>query len=213
MTEGPAESVDVAVLTALPEEAAAVTAALGTTTERDWHGMALRHGDVSGHDVLVVPLGGMGNVRAAQRAQQIADVFNPDVLLLVGIAGGIPAGADDLRLGDVLVPDQVVGYELAKVGPEATERRWDVYRPDATLLDTARELPPTSWVHAVSTPRPDGRMIPGPISGPSSAGRRSWPTGSPCTVCGSPGRKRLASRWRAWASPSPRTGTRRGSSW
>ncbi len=191
MTGPSTQDVDVVILTALQVETAAVLAAVGGTAGHQWQEATVHRGEVAGQRVVVVPIGGMGSVRAAQTAQRAIDVWNPVRLLLVGIAGGVPAGGDDLRLGDVLVPDQVVGYELAKVRPGSTDRRWDVFRPDRSLVETARHLPPAEWVHTVSVPRPDGsdgRVIPRVHIGPVLSGdkvladteavdglRRAWP--------------------------------------
>jgi Phosphorylase superfamily len=65
--------------------------------------------------------------------------------------------------GDILLPDQVVGYELAKVTPDGIARRYQVYRPDPELLAGARNIHPAGWAGAISAPRPD-----------DSGGRR-WP--------------------------------------
>jgi nucleoside phosphorylase len=97
----------------------------------------------------------MGNAGAAQAAQRVIGTWNPARILLVGICGGTPSASNDARLGDVLVPDQVVGYELGKVTPEGTARRYEVYRPDIELLSRARSIQPGDWVHTIATPRPD----------------------------------------------------------
>ena len=146
--------VDVAILTALAVEAAAVVEAIGNCSVHRWQGRSLHLGDVAGQRVLVFPIGGVGNASAAQAAQQVISVWNPARLMLVGIAGGAPSEPDDIRLGDILVPDQVVGYELAKVTPDDTVRRYEVYRPDAELLARAQSLRPADWVDGIRMPRP-----------------------------------------------------------
>jgi nucleoside phosphorylase len=137
--------------------------------------VVLHEGAVAGQRVLVVPIGGMGNAGAAQAAQQAVDVWNPARLVLTGIVGGIPAGGDDLRLGDVLVPDQVVGYEPGKLTADGEQHRYDVHRPDAGLLAAARAMPAREWVHTVTVPRPDGtdgRELPRVHIGPVLSGEK-----------------------------------------
>jgi len=179
------------ILTALAIENAAVVAALGGCTAYPWNGTTLHTTNVSGHAVLVAPASGVGPERAAQATQRAIDVWGPARLLLVGIAAGIPEGADDLRLGDVLVPNQVVGYDPAKLKPTAVERRWEVFRPDRLLLDRATGVRADEWVHTIGVPRPDGsdgRVIPRVHVGPVLSGskvvadtdavarlRASWP--------------------------------------
>ncbi len=106
-------------------------------------------------NVLVVPLEGMGNTNSAYVAKRAIGIWNPSYVFLTGIAGGARAGVDGLRLGDVLVPEQVVGYELAKVTASGTAPRYQVYRPDKRLLDAARDVPPDRWAGRVSIARPD----------------------------------------------------------
>jgi nucleoside phosphorylase len=147
--------VDVVILTALAVEEAAVIEAIGNCSVHRWRGLSLHLGNVAGQRVLVFPIGGMGNTAAAQAAQQVIGIWNPARLILVGIAGGAPGSAGGIRRGDVLVPDQVVGYELAKVTPGGTLRRYEVYRPDPELLACARSLRPEDWAARITRPRPD----------------------------------------------------------
>jgi nucleoside phosphorylase len=146
---------DVVILTALAVEEEAVVQALGNCSVHQRRGQSLRFGDVAGQRVLVFPIGGMGNAGAAQAAQRVIGIWNPARIMLVGICGGVRSASDDVRLGDVLVPDQVVGYELGKVTPGGTARRYEAYRPDIELLSRARSIQPGEWVHTIATPRPD----------------------------------------------------------
>lgn len=191
--------VDVVILTAVPVEFSAVVAALGGGPGGGWPGDAGRDAGsgqpyrtrLDGQSVVVPPPAGMGTDRATLAAQRAVDVWNPARLLLVGYTGGIPAGSDDLRLGDVLIPDQVVGYELAKLEPGGVRRRWDVFRPDPVLLRAANDMPPAAWVHSIGVGPPDGsdgRTVPRRHIGPVLSGdkviadagaigdlRTSWP--------------------------------------
>jgi nucleoside phosphorylase len=147
--------VDVAIPAALDVEEAAIVEAIGDCSVVRWKGLSLHLGTVAGQRVLVFPIGGMGNAGAAQATERVIGVWNPARVMLVGIAGGAPGSSADMRPGDILVPDQVVGYELAKVTPGDTARRYEVYRPDVELLARARSLRPTDWADAIGTPRPD----------------------------------------------------------
>jgi nucleoside phosphorylase len=167
--------VDAAVLTALPVETRAVVTALGGCSVHRSRGRDLNIGELSGGRVLVFPLDGMGNVGAAQAAQHVMATWSPGSLLLVGIAGGLPKGADDLQLGDVLVPDQVVGYELGKVTDAGTQPRFESYRPGRELLAAAQSLRPAEWALKIVTPRPgdsSGRTMPMPHFGPVLSGEK-----------------------------------------
>jgi nucleoside phosphorylase len=74
---------------------------------------------------------GMGQLEAAALTRDAIATFNPKAVLLVGIAGGMDK---DIPLGDVVVSEQIVDYEIGKVTAEGFGPRWSVYRPDAHLL-------------------------------------------------------------------------------
>ncbi|MET8996477.1 hypothetical protein [Amycolatopsis sp. NPDC004169] len=167
--------VDAVVLTALPEEDAAVVRALGDCTDHPWQGQMLHAGRVGALTALAFPMGGMGNASSAQAATLAISIWNPAYLLLVGISAGIEEAGDDLRLGDVVVPDQIVGYERAKVRPHEVERRYEVVQPSWKLLQAARGLAPREWALDVAASRPDGhggRVVPCAHFGPVFSGEK-----------------------------------------
>jgi nucleoside phosphorylase len=106
--------------------------------------------------VAAAVLFGMGNVSAAAAARQAIQVWKPDHLLLVGIAGGFRHSTNDLRLGDVLVADQVIGFELARMTPDGTHRKYELYRPDFDLLTAAKSVAGSEWAPNIMAPRPSG---------------------------------------------------------
>ncbi|MEI5519154.1 hypothetical protein WB401_39195 [Streptomyces brasiliscabiei] len=174
-TEDGSPSVDVVVLTALALEARAVVQALSDCSEHVWRRRTLRVGDVNGLRVLVFPMDCMGNVGSAEAATRVIGIWNPAYLLVVGIAGGARNDGDGPYLGDVLVADQVVGYEPGKAQPGGLERRYEVYRPDHRLLAAAHGLEQRNWAGHLVTPRPDGqtgRIQPQARFGPVLAGEK-----------------------------------------
>jgi nucleoside phosphorylase len=172
---------DAVILTALEEEHAAVVRALGDCDVQRWRGHTLHAGKVGALEVLAFPMGGMGNPGSAQAATLVISVWNPACIILAGIAGGIRHSGDDLRLGDVLVPDRIVGYEPTKIRPEGPELRYEVLQPDWKLLQTARGLDPGSWALGIAATRPDGhggRVIPRAFFGPVLSGEKILADGS-----------------------------------
>jgi nucleoside phosphorylase len=166
---------DAVILTALKEEHDAVANALGDCEMQRWRGRTLYSGQVGALRVLAFPMGGMGNPGSAHAATLVISVWKPAYLVLVGIAGGIRQPSDDLRLGDVLVPDRLVGYESAKIRPEGPELRHEVFRPSWELLQTAQHLEPHDWALSIATTRPDGhggRVIPRAFFGPVFSGEK-----------------------------------------
>lgn len=53
---------------------------------------------------------GQGNPNAAAHTQQAVDLYSPDVILFVGVAGGLK----DVQIGDVVACDEVFAYEYSK---------------------------------------------------------------------------------------------------
>ncbi|HEY6686057.1 MAG TPA: hypothetical protein VI094_07615 [Propionibacteriaceae bacterium] len=162
-------------MTALALEHDAVVDARGVSTSHVWRGNKVHVGRVGTLDVLVFPAGGMGNVGAAQAATLAIGVWNPASIMLVGVAAGMQDTGEDLRRGDVIVPTQIIGYELGKIRPEGFERRYEVMQSSWELLQTARGLEAKDWALSVTAPRPDGqngRVIPRAFFGPVYSGEK-----------------------------------------
>ncbi len=99
------------ILTALPVEYLAVRKHLANPKEVVHpNGTIYERGDFAdGWQVGLVEIGA-GNVGAALEVERAAAYFKPDVILFVGIAGGIR----DVKLGDVVATTKIYGYESGK---------------------------------------------------------------------------------------------------
>jgi nucleoside phosphorylase len=99
------------ILTALPVEYIAVRAHL-TDLREEAHpqGTVYERGRFAANgqmwDVGIVEIGA-GNIRGAIEAEQAIAYFKPDVILFVGVAGGIK----DVEIGDVVASTKIYGYE------------------------------------------------------------------------------------------------------
>jgi len=65
-----------------------------------------------GYKIIAISFKGMGRVRAALKTAKAIHYWNPQVILLVGITGGI---RHKVHLGDVLIPKDIYDYELRKL--------------------------------------------------------------------------------------------------
>ncbi|MCG8419258.1 MAG: hypothetical protein MJE77_15095 [Proteobacteria bacterium] len=152
----PKQDSTVAILTALPEELDAVLGHAG-----DWTKIPAGEGKIrtyyatrkGGRKVVTASALSMGQLNAALLARDVLLEHAPDYFLLAGIAGGL----GDARLGDVVVSDQIVDYELQKVRDSGPDVRWSVYRSDPGLLDAALNFRSDDWKSKIGTPRPDGQ--------------------------------------------------------
>jgi nucleoside phosphorylase len=164
--KAPENSVDVVILTALDEERDAVLKYLNHVREVRAKGRIAHQADVGQQKVILLSMHGMGNVNSASVTQQAIAVWNPKVIVLVGITGGVEKPQERL-LGDLLVPEVLVQYDCGKAKPEGFERRYEPYRVDRQLLDVAHSLKmsPQQWAFKIRTSRPD-----------DPSGRRTLPT-------------------------------------
>jgi nucleoside phosphorylase/tetratricopeptide (TPR) repeat protein len=150
----------VGIITALPDETAAVRAVLGDPPRIDVPGsgagraywMAKVASPLGGIHHVVIAQADMGNNIAAVRASLLLSHFpTVESIIMCGIAGGIPSPgrpADHVRLGDVVVSNQkgVVQYDFVK--RTVKRKRTDVpeevraspHRPSAVLLEAVRIL-------------------------------------------------------------------------
>lgn len=103
------------------------------------------------YEVALVPLLGMGRVEAANATSDAIRRWQPMYVVLVGIAGGI--AAKGVALGDVLLAEQYVDYELQKKRDGQDEVRFQVHRADPRLLGEARNMAP-EWRSSTKVPRP-----------------------------------------------------------
>ena len=161
-------SADVVIVTALEKERDAVLRYLDLpqkteSKNRIVYKSFLQHKNSdTGYQVVLLCLGGMGNVQSATAVTQAINVWNPSAIVLAGILGGVEAS--ERLFGDLIVAEQIVGYESGKIKDSGLERRFEVLRPNYLLIDKAHNFPSEEWIFdSKIIPRPDGssgRVIP-----------------------------------------------------
>ncbi len=181
MTPSTAGQADFVIITALEKEAKAVVSRLENPQvvhdqQRDirtyHYGTVPITGTDRAYKVAVVVLPNMGEISAANATTDAIVRWNPDYVLMVGIAAGIPNPKEDRELGDVVVAEQVIGYEHAKVIDKGYEYREQEYPASKLLLDRVRNYWDTSWTNQIAVPRPDNAKR--PVWSPSKWKRRAF---------------------------------------
>ena len=126
------------ILTALPVEYDAVRAQLTGDVEELVHddGTRVETGRLDGTSWrLAVAELGEGAVNAAALTTGIIGWLKPQVLLFVGVAGGLK---DDIALGDVVVGTKVYAVHGGKVTEEGFHARPEAWRGSHRLVQAAR---------------------------------------------------------------------------
>jgi nucleoside phosphorylase len=138
------------ILTAISEEYKAVSAHLDII-ERDQHPdkTIYRCGIFSSNEcswVVSIALIGPENDNAAVETKRAIDYFKPNVVLFVGVAGGIK----DVKLGDVVVATKIYGYKSGKVTEQGFSPRPDAPRVSYALEQLARvEATEDEWLQHI----------------------------------------------------------------
>jgi formylglycine-generating enzyme required for sulfatase activity/nucleoside phosphorylase len=169
--------VDFLIVTALEEERDAVLGKLSSPQRLNPSARDVRvyyaaqvsavmpEGEVGEYHLVVMPLLGMGRVQAATATSDAIQQWQPRYVMMVGIAGGVVAKG--VALGDVLVSQQIVDYEVQKLTPSGSQVRWQVYQADPRLLAASQNLRDEDWWSLVSASRPvagQPKRLIGPIA-------------------------------------------------
>ncbi len=149
------EAATIGVLTALPEEFAAVCEILrcsgpidapGTGAGRKYALATIRNRSGNDHVVAVCQLTDMGNNSAAIRATRLTDhCRNVRHIIMTGIAGAVPFPTrpeHHVRLGDLVISDKngVIQYDFDKETPFEVQHRNPPRPPGAALIEAVRWL-------------------------------------------------------------------------
>ncbi|NET56796.1 MAG: 5'-methylthioadenosine/S-adenosylhomocysteine nucleosidase [Symploca sp. SIO2E6] len=154
MSECSERKPNIGIITALPQEYAAVKQILENTQEKSFPGKggSRRYllGDVPTNDegkhTVALCLAAKGNNRAAIRASVLLEHFpNLESIIMVGIAGGIPYPEkpnEHVRLGDIVISNDrgVIQYDFGKETITENINRHPPRPPSASLIEGVRLL-------------------------------------------------------------------------
>ena len=112
----------VLILTAIQVEYQSISSFLGSIKETTLNdGSIYEQGifkmDNSNCEVTIVQTG-VGNIKAAIQTERAVKWIDPDLVLFVGVAGGVK----DVELGDVVIGEKIYSYEFGKAGIEFFSR-------------------------------------------------------------------------------------------
>ncbi|MDX2097215.1 MAG: hypothetical protein SFW36_05515 [Leptolyngbyaceae cyanobacterium bins.59] len=168
----PSETLCAVILTALPVEFKAVRSFL-TDCQRVRHpekGNIYEHGKFEASnriwDVGIAEIGA-GDSGAAQQTERAISFFKPDVILFVGVAGGIK----DVDIGDVVVATKIYGYESGKA-KEIFEPRPTLGLSSFALLEEAKAEARSLEQAWLSRLKPLSEPHPKVVVGPIAAGEK-----------------------------------------
>jgi len=156
----------VVILTALQVEYLAVQSQLTELKEEEVNTQGMPYGRgkfiANGQewDVGIAQVGA-GNVTTAVEVERAVSHFSPDVLLFVGIAGGIK----DVKIGDVVAATKVYGYEAGKVGEDTFATRPDIGQSTYAVVTRATaEARDGGWLQRVDDTDSKPRALVAPIA-------------------------------------------------
>jgi len=139
----------IVILTALEVEYLAVRGQLaGPRPHRHAAGTRFELGEVAGRPVAL-GLTGAGNATAAIIAERAVTEFSPEMVVFVGVAGGL---RDWLKIGDIVVATRVYGYHGERSEDDGSRIRPRAYETAHEPLETARVLARSaSWRAGLAT--------------------------------------------------------------
>jgi nucleoside phosphorylase len=127
------------VFTAIGVEYRAVREHLDATVRHEEHGALFEVGELAGAGgpwLVALAETGAGSTAAALQLERAVRVFDPEIAIFVGVAGG----RKDARLGDVVVADKIYDYEWGKSTLAGFEPRPRTHQPAHRLLLWARSV-------------------------------------------------------------------------
>lgn len=155
---------DVAIISPIEVEYLAVRSYLNALEETIKEGSIYETGKFSGKHKdyqVVIRQTGSKNTDIALAIDRIIRCFNPAIVLLVGIAGGVK----DVTIGDIVVATKAYGYDFGKAVGDYLATRPESIPYDTELIDQARSVTrQASWQQKVLHFKKVPKVVFGPIA-------------------------------------------------
>lgn len=155
---------DIAILTPIEVEYLAVRKYLTNLREQKIDGIIYEVGNYPGtfHTFeIVIRQTGSKNTDIALATERLIKTFNPGIVLLVGIAGGVK----DVAIGDIVIGTKAYGYESGKETDNGFVSRPEVIHYDTELIEQARSLiRRANWQQNWSDETSPPKIVFGPIA-------------------------------------------------
>lgn len=123
----------IGLIAAMPSEVEAVTAHMNDVKEKTIADVVFHEGTLVGQP-MVIALSGVGKVAAAMAATLMCREYRPDILLNVGVAGGLK---EDQQVGDLVISDKIVQADFDTTPIDGPKGLGKEFNADAMLVDKA----------------------------------------------------------------------------
>lgn len=100
----------IGIIVAVEEELNAILSCVKETNVEEKFGMKFYLGKFNSSDKeCVITLSGVGKVNSARTTQLLIDLFSPEFIMNIGVAGGI---SDKAKIGDIIIGEKLVQYDF-----------------------------------------------------------------------------------------------------
>ena len=125
----------IGLIAAMPQEIDAITARMENLSTDKVADVEFRTGTL-GNEKLVIALSGVGKVHAAIAATLMCQLYQPECLISIGVAGGL---RDEQEVGDLVISNEAIQADFDTSFIDGPEGIGKVFKTDAGLIDRAEK--------------------------------------------------------------------------
>ncbi len=134
----------IGLIAAMPEEINAITRRMDTVSSRTVGKVEFRSGKLK-DEQIVIALSGVGKVNAAIASTLMCQLYQPSLLISIGVAGGLK---QEQNVGDVVISDCAIqaDFDTSPIdGPDGIGLRFDVDEETLSRASKAADLSGLTW--------------------------------------------------------------------